>query len=178
VPADFGDYIEGCGRARQVKVPSFVDFKPLKRALEEPEFIMWDFANFEAPSQLHSLWQALYAFEEKHGRSPNVRSNEDAELLSKELPTSSPEIPKDWTQKFSFQVLFNITVVLINFLIIGCLGNRKSSTDYFTHWRHCGSRSDESSHSSHDPTTTIPLHSSFGCVAWRLLDIRYRQGHC
>lgn len=107
VPAEWGDYIEGCGRARQVKVPSFVDFKPLKEAIQEPEFIMWDFANFDAPAQLHSLWQALYAFEEKNGRSPQPRSVEDAELFARELP-ASPEIAKGWTQKFSFQATGNL----------------------------------------------------------------------
>lgn len=112
VPSTFGSYIEGCGRARQVKVSSFVDFKPLSKALEEPEFIMWDFANFEAPNQLHSLWQALYAFEDKHGRSPDIRSLEDAELLKKELPSSAPEdIPEGWIQKFSFQATGNLQPV-------------------------------------------------------------------
>lgn len=104
IPVEFGDYIEGCGRARQVKVPSFVDFKPLKQAIEEPEFVMWDFAHFDAPAQLHALWQALYKFEDKHKRSPRVRSLEDVKLLNAELPTSAPEIPKDWIEKFSFQV--------------------------------------------------------------------------
>lgn len=82
-----------------------MDFKPLKQALEEPEFIMWDFAHFDAPTQLHALWQALYSFEAKHGRSPNVRSDEDVELLKAELPSSAPEIPASWIEKFSFQVI-------------------------------------------------------------------------
>jgi hypothetical protein len=68
---------------------------------------MWDFANFDAPTQLHALWQALYAFEQKHGRSPEVRSSEDAALLKAELPGSAPDIPEDWIKKFSFQVLFD-----------------------------------------------------------------------
>ncbi|KAI6243686.1 UBA-e1-C domain-containing protein [Aphelenchoides fujianensis] len=74
-------------------------------ALDAPEFVVWDFAHFEAPAHLHALWRALYSFEEKHGRSPGVRSLEDFRLLKEELAAfTKEEIPEEWTKNFSFQV--------------------------------------------------------------------------
>lgn len=64
VAAEFSPYVEG-GRFMQVKVPSTVFHKSLKESLTEPDIVMWDFAKFENPSQLHALWQALHSFEIK-----------------------------------------------------------------------------------------------------------------
>ena len=67
---NFSEYKEG-GRARQAKVPKYVNFKSLAESLKNPDYLVWDFAKFEAPAQLHALWQALYKFEEKVGRFKN-----------------------------------------------------------------------------------------------------------
>lgn len=64
VAANFSAYMEG-GRFTQVKVPSTISHKSLKESLIEPDILMWDYAKFENPSQLHALWQALHAFEHK-----------------------------------------------------------------------------------------------------------------
>lgn len=53
------------GRAIQVKVPVVVSHKSLAESMKEPDILMWDFAKFENPVQLHALWQALHAFETK-----------------------------------------------------------------------------------------------------------------
>jgi hypothetical protein len=53
------------GRAKQVKIPKVIAFKSLQQALKEPECLVWDFAKFDEPGQLHILWQALYNFEKK-----------------------------------------------------------------------------------------------------------------
>jgi hypothetical protein len=66
--------------------------------------VVCDSGGFYDPIQLHALWQALYVFEQKHGRSPEVLSSEDAALLKAELPGSAPEIPEDWIKEFSSQV--------------------------------------------------------------------------
>lgn len=63
---EFNRYTEG-GRARQVKVPRFVDFKSLPEELASPDLLIWDFAKFDQPAKLHSLWQALYKYEAKVG---------------------------------------------------------------------------------------------------------------
>lgn len=60
----FSPYIEG-GKAIQVKLPKYVSFKTLSESLTNPDFLVWDFAKFNYPAQLHFLWQGLYAFEEK-----------------------------------------------------------------------------------------------------------------
>ncbi|KAI6227320.1 hypothetical protein M3Y99_01268400 [Aphelenchoides fujianensis] len=111
IPEGWSSYTEG-GRARQVKVPILVDFQPLKDSLTKPECVIWDFAHFEAPEHLHGLWQALYAFEQKHGRSPGVRSVEDAKLLKEELAAiTKAEIPEEWIKNFSFQAKGNLQPV-------------------------------------------------------------------
>ena len=35
--------------------------------LSAPDMLIWDFAKFDYPAQLHALWQALYKFESKVG---------------------------------------------------------------------------------------------------------------
>ena len=59
-----GDYVRG-GVVTQVKMPKKVPFKPLAEALDEPEFLMTDFAKFERPAQLHLAFRALDAFVEE-----------------------------------------------------------------------------------------------------------------
>lgn len=108
--ASFPDYLEG-GRCRQVKVPITVNHVPFEKSLEEPEFGIWDYAKFEYPAQLHALWTALYAFEEKHGRSPVPRSSEDAELLKSFIPLGTEEIPEKLIQMFSFSAAGNLVTV-------------------------------------------------------------------
>lgn len=103
IPKSFGEYVEG-GRAKQVKVPSFTDFKPLEAQLGEPECVIWDYAHFDAPAQLNALWQALYAFEQKHGRAPRPRNDEDVADLKSLLPAGSAEVSDTFLRNFSYQV--------------------------------------------------------------------------
>ncbi|CAD5225283.1 unnamed protein product [Bursaphelenchus okinawaensis] len=110
ISAQFADYIEG-GRCRQVKVPSFVDFKTLEQQLAEPECVIYDYAHFDAPSQLHALWQALYIFEEKHGRAPEPRNDDDTAELKKLLPEGSGEVADSWITPFSYQARGNLQPV-------------------------------------------------------------------
>ncbi|CAL2040742.1 unnamed protein product [Caenorhabditis brenneri] len=108
--SSFPDYIEG-GRCKQVKVPTSVSHLPFEKSLKEPEFCIWDFAKFEHAAQLHSLWTALYAFEEKHGRSPLPRSSDDVILLKSLLPEGSEEIPDKLIEMFSFSAAGNLVTV-------------------------------------------------------------------
>lgn len=91
------------GRCRQVKVPTFISHKPLEKSLIEPEFLIWDFAKFDFPEQLHALWTALYKFEAKHGRTPAPRSDADVKLLKAELP-SDANVDEKLLKTFSYQV--------------------------------------------------------------------------
>ncbi|CAX65051.1 E1 ubiquitin-activating enzyme [Caenorhabditis elegans] len=106
----FSDYKEG-GRCRQVKVPTSVSHVPFEKSLVEPEFGIWDYAKFEYPSQLHALWTALYAFEEKYGRSPAPRSTQDAALLKELIPSGTEEIPEKLIELFSFSASGNLVTV-------------------------------------------------------------------
>ncbi|KAK6027321.1 ubiquitin-activating enzyme E1 [Ostertagia ostertagi] len=103
------NYEEG-GRVKQVKVPTYVSHKSLAESLAEPEFVYWDFAKFDYPSQLHVLWTALYAFEAKHGRSPRPRCTADVELLKAELPEDS-SVNEKLLKSFCFQAMGNLVTM-------------------------------------------------------------------
>jgi ubiquitin-activating enzyme E1 len=75
-----GQYKRG-GLFQQVKMPKFVDFKPMSAALKTPEFLISDYAKFDRPQQLHIGFQALYAFAEQHGHLPRPQNNEDAAIV-------------------------------------------------------------------------------------------------
>lgn len=75
-----GQYERG-GIFTQVKMPKFVDFKPLSVALKEPEHLISDYAKFDRPQQLHVGFQALHAFAEQHGRLPNPHNEVDAAIV-------------------------------------------------------------------------------------------------
>ncbi|KHJ93885.1 Ubiquitin-activating enzyme e1 protein, partial [Oesophagostomum dentatum] len=102
-------YEEG-GRVKQVKVPTYASHKPLTESLADPEFIYWDFAKFDYPSQLHALWSALYEFEAKHGRHPNPRSDDDVLLLKAELPGGA-EVTDKLLKMFSYQASGNLVTM-------------------------------------------------------------------
>merc|ERR1711977_363344 len=75
-----GQYQRG-GIFTQVKMPKFMDFKPLSVALKEPEHLISDYAKFDRPAQLHVGFQALHAFAEQHGRLPNPHNEVDAAIV-------------------------------------------------------------------------------------------------
>ena len=52
-------YVRG-GIVQQVKMPKKVSFKPLEAALNEPEFVLTDFAKFDRPAVFHIAFQALH----------------------------------------------------------------------------------------------------------------------
>uniref|UniRef100_A0A1X7SNC5 Fibrinogen C-terminal domain-containing protein n=1 Tax=Amphimedon queenslandica TaxID=400682 RepID=A0A1X7SNC5_AMPQE len=52
----FSDYVKG-GAAVQVKMPKTFKFKSINESLNEPEFLISDFAKFERPAQLHIGFQ-------------------------------------------------------------------------------------------------------------------------
>uniref|UniRef100_A0A8R1HMZ4 Uncharacterized protein n=2 Tax=Caenorhabditis japonica TaxID=281687 RepID=A0A8R1HMZ4_CAEJA len=108
--ATFPAFVEG-GRCRQVKVPITISHLPFEKSIAEPEFCIWDYAKFEYPAQLHALWTALYAFEEKHGRSPAPRSLTDVALLKEQIPDGTDEIPSKLVEMFSFSASGNLVTV-------------------------------------------------------------------
>ncbi|XP_033825185.1 ubiquitin-like modifier-activating enzyme 1 [Periophthalmus magnuspinnatus] len=76
----FSDYVRG-GIVSQVKMPKKISFKSISSSLAEPEFMVTDFAKFERPGQLHIGYQALHAFQKKHGHPPVPWSQADGEEL-------------------------------------------------------------------------------------------------
>ncbi|KAM9325432.1 ubiquitin-like modifier-activating enzyme 1 [Gastrophryne carolinensis] len=112
----FSDYVRG-GIVNQVKMPKKISFKPLKDSLQEPEFLITDFAKFDRPSQLHLGFQALHAFQKKNGRLPRPRNQADASevlALTKEInehltgSAKQEEISEDLLKKLSFQATGNL----------------------------------------------------------------------
>uniref|UniRef100_A0A3P8P6T0 E1 ubiquitin-activating enzyme n=2 Tax=Astatotilapia calliptera TaxID=8154 RepID=A0A3P8P6T0_ASTCA len=76
----FTDYIRG-GIVSQVKMPKKISFKSLSSSLAQPEFLMTDFAKMEFPGQMHLGFQAIHAFQKKHGHLPAPWSQADGEEL-------------------------------------------------------------------------------------------------
>lgn len=76
----FTDYIRG-GIVSQVKMPKKISFKSVSSSLAEPEFLMTDFAKMEFPGQMHLGFQAIHAFQKKHGHLPAPWSQADGEEL-------------------------------------------------------------------------------------------------
>uniref|UniRef100_A0A158R3T7 E1 ubiquitin-activating enzyme n=1 Tax=Syphacia muris TaxID=451379 RepID=A0A158R3T7_9BILA len=109
--ANFSQYTEG-GRAKQVKMPSYIKFKSLSESLTDPDLLIWDFAKFDNPQQLHLLWQALYKFEEEYGRSPAPRSDSDVELMKEVLKSldksGNVSIAPTLIKQFSYQASGNL----------------------------------------------------------------------
>ncbi|XP_075691127.1 ubiquitin-like modifier-activating enzyme 1 isoform X1 [Rhinoderma darwinii] len=115
----FSDYIRG-GIVSQVKMPKKISFKPLKESLQDPEFIITDFAKFDHPSQLHLGFQGLHAFQKKNGRLPKPRNEADAkELLAitKDIndklsgSAKQEELKESLLKKLSFQATGNLAPV-------------------------------------------------------------------
>uniref|UniRef100_A0A915HU76 Uncharacterized protein n=1 Tax=Romanomermis culicivorax TaxID=13658 RepID=A0A915HU76_ROMCU len=78
--SNLSNYKEG-GKAIQVKMPIEVSHKSLTASIEEPEFLISDFAKLERPSQFHILLQALHDFRQKNGRLPNSYDSSDADQV-------------------------------------------------------------------------------------------------
>lgn len=93
--SSLGTYQRG-GIFTQVKKPLHLSFKSLTHQLEEPEFLMSDFAKFDRPSQLHIGFLALHAFATKNnGTLPRPHNEEDANefiVLAKNVATQYPKV--------------------------------------------------------------------------------------
>ncbi|XP_046622814.1 ubiquitin-like modifier-activating enzyme 1 [Neodiprion virginianus] len=74
----YSEYIRG-GIVTQVKMPKTLEFKPLKVALKEPEFLITDFGKFDYPEQLHLAFTTLHKYIETKGRLPRPWNQEDAQ---------------------------------------------------------------------------------------------------
>ena len=84
------DYVRG-GVVTQVKMPKQIHFKPLAESLEEPEFLITDFAKFDRPAQLHLAFRTLDAYVKKEGCFPAPWSRKNSQSfidLAKELNSS------------------------------------------------------------------------------------------
>jgi len=55
---DYSKYLGG-GTMTQVKIPIKMDFLKLSEALENPEFIITDFTDFDRPAKMHSMYRAI-----------------------------------------------------------------------------------------------------------------------
>lgn len=75
-----GTYKKG-GMYQQVKMPKFIDFKPITTSIKKPEHLISDYAKFDRPDQLHVGFQALHAFYEQFGHFPRPMDPRDAAIV-------------------------------------------------------------------------------------------------
>ncbi|KAF6733854.1 Ubiquitin-like modifier-activating enzyme 6 [Oryzias melastigma] len=78
----FQPYAHG-GFFVMVKTPQMYKFETLEQQLSDPQVLIPDLSKPEAPLHIHAAMLALDAFQEKHGRLPNIGCLEDAEALLK-----------------------------------------------------------------------------------------------
>ncbi|KAK6175636.1 hypothetical protein SNE40_014049 [Patella caerulea] len=78
----FSDYVRG-GIVTKVKMPKTISFKPLAQALQEPEFLLTDFAKFDRPGILHIAFQALSEYRKEKGCLPRSWCRDDADAFLK-----------------------------------------------------------------------------------------------
>lgn len=99
----YSDYIRG-GIVTQVKMPKILNFKPLSISIEEPEFLITDFAKFDNAPQLHLAFTTLHEFEKAHGRKPKPWNKEDAcefVCLAKSLSKEESDVNIELVELFS-----------------------------------------------------------------------------
>ncbi|XP_065832204.1 ubiquitin-like modifier-activating enzyme 1, partial [Oscarella lobularis] len=109
--SSFSSYQKG-GVAVQVKQPLTVNFKSLKDSLDEPEYVISDFAKMDRMSQLHVAFQALHHFQATSGALPKPRNKEDyASFLAtvKEFNSSSKAKVETLDEKLLETFSFNAT---------------------------------------------------------------------
>lgn len=104
----FSPYTRG-GILKQVKQPKVLNMKSLRDSLNEPEFLLTDFAKFDRPPQLHVAFQALHAFKTKYGVLPRPWNQEDAgkfvevaREVNDSAQTKVEELDEDLMRKFSY----------------------------------------------------------------------------
>lgn len=109
----FDEYVRG-GIATQVKQPKVLKFLPLEEALQQPEFLITDFAKFEAPAQLHVAFSTLHNFVKTTGHVPKPWNNADAEkfvALAKESKLNSGDPDEKLLQLFAKTAAGNINPI-------------------------------------------------------------------
>ncbi|XP_008488261.2 ubiquitin-like modifier-activating enzyme 1 [Diaphorina citri] len=99
----FDEYVSG-GIATQVKQPKILKFLPLPEALQQPEFVMTDFAKFESPANLHVAFSTLHNFVKSFGYAPKPWNSADADqflALAKESKLNNGELDEKLLQLFA-----------------------------------------------------------------------------
>ena len=72
------NYISG-GIVKQLKFPELIKFAPLSESINDPEFVITDFENFNRPKESHLAFQAIDSFKLKHGVFPSPWNQVDAD---------------------------------------------------------------------------------------------------
>lgn len=70
---------EGNGQVSGVKMPKKISFKSLKESLDNPEYIITDFSDFEKPAKFHAMFRSLEQHMNINDFSRKVKSYRDVE---------------------------------------------------------------------------------------------------
>ncbi|XP_067908159.1 ubiquitin-like modifier-activating enzyme 1 isoform X2 [Heterodontus francisci] len=117
--SSFSDYEKG-GIAKEVKMPKKLTFKPLRVALQEPNYNITDFGKIYRHGTLHIAFQALHQFVRDYGHLPKPWGKSDAELLvsianklSEEAPSILNEEPLDegLVRKLAYVAMGNLSPI-------------------------------------------------------------------
>jgi len=72
---------KGGGHVTQVKQPQTHKFLPFSQSLQNPEYLISDFAKMDRPPQIHLAFQALLHYRAKHNRLPEPHNDEQAKAV-------------------------------------------------------------------------------------------------
>jgi len=75
---DLPKHVKG-GLVVGIKKPVVMTFKPMSEAINEPEFLEYDWAHMERPQILHDAFNALSKFELTNKRKPKSHNKEDVD---------------------------------------------------------------------------------------------------
>eukprot|EP00794_Sanderia_malayensis_P007342 gene7342-8162_t len=113
--SSYSEYNSG-GIVTEVKMPKLIKFKSLRQSIEDPEFLITDFAKFDRPAQLHLAYQALHSFKSKYGQLPRSRNHEDADKfidivksLNEKTNAKVDEIDEKLLREFAYQSRGNLS---------------------------------------------------------------------
>lgn len=117
IDESYGTYIKN-GLYTQVKVPKELSFEPLSKQLQNPEYVISDFAKFDKPTQLHVGFQALHAFKNRNGSLPlpyNQEHANEAFRYAQEIATQNgfeEELNEEYLKELFYQARGDIPGVI------------------------------------------------------------------
>ncbi|KAI3385350.1 hypothetical protein SNEBB_009602 [Seison nebaliae] len=97
----YDKYISG-GLVKSVKRPKEISMKMLKESLEEPEFLISDYAKMDRPADLHVIFRSMNDYFVEKASLPRPWNEEDANRFYEIAKTYKEDVNEKLTKIFSY----------------------------------------------------------------------------